>query len=310
MRKLSIIFFLFICNSGFSQDPLFINSNQSLVYLNPSYAGTNGFIRNQFLFRDQWPSLSANYKTLYNSFDAYIKPIHGGLAFSYTHDDQVSALVTVDAFNLTYSQHFSFCGKRLKIIPSIQAGYFVKQLNRAKLNFGDVIDPRCSSLWNMYQVIPNSTKSNFDFSGGLLMSYNHFYFGASIFHFNQPDEGLVGVCKLPYRLNIHGAYNLIIKEKTIIHFFAGYQKQNDFSFLQLGLDAVLFKSFIAGCKYFNQDAVAANFGYRNNYFTLQTGYDVTISKLAGNTAGSWEFSASINIRNKDLRKTLTDIESW
>lgn len=308
MKKLSSIFFLCFSVNCFSQDPLFTNTNQSLVYLNPSFAGTNGLVRNQFLYRNQWPNLSGNYVTFYNGLDIYLKPMRGGLAFTYSHDDQARGLLKTDAFNLSYSQHFNLCDKKLKIIPSFQAGYFIKQLDRTKLNFGDVIDPRQSFVWDT--VVPSTQKSNFDFGSGLLINYNHFYFGASVFHFNQPDEGLLGVSKKPFRLNIHGSYNLLIGEKTIIQFFTLYQQQQKFYALHFALNAVLFNSLIVGAGYRSADAVNLNIGYRHNYFTLQCGYDVTISKLTGNTAGSWEISASFNLRKKDLRKTLTDFEKW
>lgn len=308
MKKLSSIFFLCFSISCFSQDPLFTNANQSLVYLNPSFAGTNGLVRNQFLYRNQWPNLSGNYVTIYNGLDIYIKPMRGGLAFTYSHDNQARGTIKTDAFNLTYSQHFSLCDKKLKIIPSIQAGYFIIQLDRTKLSFGSVINPRQSPAWNA--VVPSTRKSNFDFSSGLLINYNHFYFGASVFHFNQPDEGLLGVSKKPFRLNIHGSYNLVIGEKTIMQFFTLFQQQQKFYALHIALNAVLFKSLIIGTGYRNVDAINLNIGYRNNCFTIQCGYDVTVSKLAGATAGSWEVSAAFNLRNKDLRKVLSDFERW
>ncbi|HWY13138.1 MAG TPA: PorP/SprF family type IX secretion system membrane protein [Bacteroidia bacterium] len=302
MKKLSIIFLVFTCGYGFSQDPIFLNSNQSLINLNPSFAGTNGLVRNQSVFRDQWPSLSGQYLTVNNSFDTYFKSTGSGLAISYMHDDQARGTLTTDIFNLIYAQHINLCEGKLKIIPSLQVGYFQKTVDREKLNFGNPL------LYTT--VVTSQTKRNADFSTGLLINCNHFYFGASAFHITQPDEGLLGVSKLPLRLSIHSAYNLLIGEKTLLHFFTRYEQQQTFSFLQLGVDAVFFKSLILGCKYFSQDAIGLNVGYRNNYFSLQTGYDVTINKLAGNAAGSWELSASFNLRNKNLRNTLVDFEKW
>lgn len=310
MRKLSIIFFLSICISCFSQDALFLNSNQSLIALNPSFAGTNGLVRNQFLFRNQWPNLSGNYKTIYNSFDAYIKPIHGGLAFSYTHDDQAGGTLRSDGFNLMYAQHISLCKGKLKIIPSLQLGYFIKRLDISKLRFGDPMDPRTAFGWYNGVERPKIYLAYFDFASGLLINYNHFYVGASVSHINQPDVGMYGPSKLPCRLNAHASYNLSFSEKSIMRFSARYVNQQNFMMLHLGIDAVVNNWLIIGGGYRNQDAVNLLAGYRNNYFTVQCGYDVTISKLAGNTAGSYEVSASFNLRNKELRRTLADFEKW
>lgn len=37
------------------QDDLFLNTNQTLIYLNPSFAGTNGFVRNQSIYKNFYP---------------------------------------------------------------------------------------------------------------------------------------------------------------------------------------------------------------------------------------------------------------
>lgn len=55
-----------------AQDPIFLNANHSLLNLNPSFAGSNGGFRNQFSFRNQWPSLSGRYHTYINSADVYL----------------------------------------------------------------------------------------------------------------------------------------------------------------------------------------------------------------------------------------------
>lgn len=313
MRKIFFLYFIiFVFAKGFSQDPLFTNTSQSLVYLNPSFAGSNGGIRNQLSYRDQWPNLSGTFVTYLNSFDAYIKPLKGAIAVSALHDNVVNGQLKTDVLNLVYAQHFSLLEGKLKIIPSLQASYFRLTLDNTKLNFGDPIDPRRGFVFNAQPtLVPSQTKSNFDFSSGLLANYKNFYFGTSVFHINQPDEGLLGTSKLPYRLSIHSSYNLHLSEKTLINFFVNYQKQEKFDYLHLNINALFYKHLLVGAG-FKSSASITNIhaGYRNNYFVLSLGYDVSLTKLSGNTAGSWEFMASFNLRNKEQRKTLTDFERW
>lgn len=313
MRKICFLFFsIFVFAKGFSQDPLFTNTSQSLVNLNPSFAGSNGEIRNQLSYRNQWPNLSGTYVTYLNCFDAYIKPLKGAIAVSVLHDDASRGLLKTDVLNLVYAQHFSLFDGKLKIIPSLQASYFRLTLDKTKLNFGDPIDPRRGFVFNAQPTpVPSQTKSNFDFSSGLLANYKNFYLGTSVFHINQPDEGLLGTSKLPYRLSINSSYNLHLSEKTLINFFVNYQKQQYFQFLHLNINALLFNHLIIGSG-FKSNYSAANFnaGYRNNYFVLSYSYDIDISKLSGNTAGSHEFMASFNLRNKEQRKLITDFERW
>ncbi len=312
MRKICFLFFIiFVFAKGFSQDLLFTNTQQSLVYLNPSFAGSNGGIRNQLSYRNQWPNLSGTYVTYLNCFDAYIKPIKGGVSFSAMMDDQARGTLITNGLSISYAQHIYLFDDKLKIIPSIQGSYFRVSLDKTKLNFGDPINSRRCFVWSQPTQAPSQTKNYFDFSSGISANYKNLYLGTSVFHINQPDEGLFGTSKLPYRLSIHSSYNLHLSEKTLINFFVNYQKQQCFEYLNLSINALLFKHLIIGSG-FKSNYSAANFnaGYRNNYFVLSYSYDIDISKLSGNTAGSWEFMASFNLRNKEQRKTLTDFERW
>lgn len=305
---LSLIYLLLLTIKVFSQDPIFYNTNQSLVYLNPSFAGTNGLIRNQFLYRNQWPTLSANYITYYNGTDAYIKKTKSGLSFIYLHDDINDGLFKRDEFHLAYAQHIGMFDGKGKLIPSVQFGYFIKTLDQSKLNFGDMIESGHDLYWE--NLILPRRKTNFDFSAGLLFNYKHLYIGFSAFHINQPDQGFLGVSKLPVRFSGYFSYNLHLGERTIFQAQVNYQNQNNFNVLIVGGNFLLFNSWLLGTSYKSLDGIILRSGYRQKYFSLQVGYDVTISKLSGNRAGSWELSASFNLRNREERSRILDMERW
>lgn len=311
-KKICFLYFAFlIFTKSFSQDPMFSNTEQSLVYLNPSFAGTNGGIRNQFIYRNQWPNLSGNYITFYTGTEVYLKRLKGALALTYLHDDQARGTLKTNVLSLTYAQHFSFKDDKLKISPSIKTSYFDKTLDNSKLYFGEDIDPRRGFVFaSQSEPVPSQIKRNFDVSSGLLINYNHFYFGASVFHINQPDEGLLGTSKLPARFSIHSSYNVHVSEKTLFHFFGRYEMQQNFYFYQLATTALLFKHLIIGAGIINGTTPTANLGYKHNYFTVQANYGLTTSLLTTTRAETWEFMASFNLRNKEQRKTLTDFEKW
>jgi type IX secretion system PorP/SprF family membrane protein len=310
-KKVYFLYFAFlIFAKGFSQDPLFFNAQQSLVYLNPSFAGSNGGIRNQFTYRAQWPNLSGMLLTYQNSFDAYLPKIKGGIFVSALHDDQAHGTLTTDVLSMGYAQHLSFLDGKLKIFPSVQASYFKVSLDKTKLNFGEPVNLRFPDYWTIFSTVPVQNKSNIDFSSGLLINYKNFYFGTSVFHINQPDQGLLGTSKLPYRLSLHSSYNLHVSEKTVLNFFARYEKQQYYEYLHLSAKALLLKHLIIGTGYTSYNGINLNAGYRNNFYVLTLGYDVSITKLSGNTAASWELQASFNLRNKEQRKVLTDFERW
>ncbi len=111
-------------------------------------------------------------------------------------------------------------------------------------------------------------------------------------------------------MNLHVSYNLECNKNLRLQFFGLMNVQQDYYTTRLALNALLSNHLITGLACSNYDTAILSAGYRNSFFTFLAGYDVTISKLAGNTGGSWEFHASYNLRSKDLRRSVTSFETW
>src|ERR1043166_8828641 len=71
-----------------AQDLFFMNQNQSLLATNPSFAGSNGGLRAQLGYRNQWPNLSGRYVCYYAAVDGYVKPLKAGIGLSALTNDQ------------------------------------------------------------------------------------------------------------------------------------------------------------------------------------------------------------------------------
>lgn len=312
MKKQFIHFiFLFCVHVCLAQDPIFLNSSQSLVYLNPSFSGSNGLIRNQFSYRNQWPNLSGTFVTYVNTFDAYIKPINGGVSFLAITDDQAHGTLKTTDFSAAYAQHIILSEKNLKITPSVQVGYCTKTLDKTKLNFGDMIDYRTREVWSNPSIVPKNSIEYLDISSGLLINYNNNLFaGISMLHINEPLVGLSKELKMPIRTNVHASYNLITFKGSVFNFGVLAINQQNFSYLKLQFQSLLFKHLILGAGYSNSSGINIIAGYRGKKFTVQGGYDVTISKLSGNTAGSFELHLSFNLRRKFERDSIVAFENW
>lgn len=311
MMRYFLLFLISFGTPGFSQDPIYTNTHQSLVALNPSFAGSNGLIRYQHTTRSQWFNLSGSYLTFYNSLDAFIKPIKGGIALSYIRDDQARGTLVTDRIDITYAQHFSLINEKLKIIPSIQFSCFRKTLDNSKLNFGDQIDPRRGFVWSQVPVTTGKvSKINGDLSAGLIVNYKHFYIGSSVFHITQPDEGIRRPSKLPYRFSAFTSYNLFLGEKVLINALFRFEQQFSFTGTNLSLNALFAEHLMISTGLINNNAINTLIGYRHNYFTISGGYEFGISRINNNTAGSFEICASFNLRNKDGRHALKDLERW
>lgn len=291
-----------------AQDPLFLNTNQSLVSLNPSFAGSNGFVRNQFLLYNRWPN-SSNYKlTYYNGMDAYVKPLHGGLAISALTTHMYEGNYRSSELNLVYAPHFECKENGLKIIPSFQLGVRQRYLNISNLHytqFESLID-----MSQMNESISSTKKTSFSGSLGLLVNYKRFYAGASVFHFNQPDIGLIGMVQLPRRFNLNASYNLEINNKTLINFSTLYSQQGRFRMMSLMVNAIIFKYVLVGTGYAMHDIFILNMGYQSKFFTVTYGYEFFHKQVTNRRSGGNQLTLALSL-NKRERKTIpAAFEKW
>lgn len=311
MRYITVLFLGLSLNT-FSQDPVFTNASQSLIALNPSFAGSNGLLRYQSNTRNQWYNLSGSYLTFYNSVDAFIQPMNGGLALTYSNDNQSGGTLITNRIDLSYAQHLIFFNKKLKIIPSFQVSVFQKKLDHSKLNYGDQIDARRGFAWNQgyFPITGIQTKTNMDFSSGLIVNYNHFYIGSTVFHMTQPDEGMNGPGKLPYRISSFASYNLSLGENVLLNALVRVESQHPFENAYFNLNALFFKHIMVSSGITSNSVLNTFAGFRHNYFTLCAGYEFGLSRINATTAGTYELTASFNLRSKDDRKLVKDFERW
>lgn len=299
-------FLSFFLKNGFAQDQIFLNPNQSLVSLNPSFAGSNGGIRNQFSYLNMWPKLDGQYVFFSNTMDGYVKKIKAGIALTASGSRQFELLKS-NEISLAYAQHLFLMKGKLKVIPSVQIAYSDNRVSG--LTSGGFFGP-FSGGYYIPSVPPSTQKNVMDISTGLLINYGNFYAGASVFHLNRPDVGLYGVYRLASRTNVHISYNWRASSQLLLNFKLQYSNQNSFSHMSFNTNALIYKHLIVGASYGISDFVFTTIGYRSSFFSISLGTARTISKLSSNTANSYELNLSYTLRNKEERKTLADFERW
>ncbi|MBS1634783.1 MAG: type IX secretion system membrane protein PorP/SprF [Bacteroidetes bacterium] len=312
MAKKLILLFSVLVVSGFweelsAQDPQFTQFYANPLYLNPAFAGTARCPRICMNYRNQWPNLSGTFVTYSASYDQHIDAISGGLGILVTQDDAGRGTLKTTSASLIYSYHLAVT-REFSIKAGLQAGFFQKALDRSKLNFGDMIDPRRGFVWNTNEVIPSQNKSNLDFSAGLLGYSKRYFIGFAANHITQPDEGLLGPSKLPIKFTGHAGAIIPLEKggETYISPNVLFQQQQNFSQLNLGVYFVK-NNFVGGLWYRNQDAFIVLLGVQTDHFKVGYSYDVTISKLASNTAGSHEISLQIQFECRPKKKKYRTI---
>ncbi len=304
---LPILVFLMLSFEIKAQDPQFTQFYANPLYLNPAFAGTARCPRICMNYRNQWPNLSGTYVTYSASYDMHLDVLAGGIGALVTTDDQANGTLKTTNASIIYS-YLAPVNREFSVKFGAQATYLQKSIDKSKLNFGDMIDARRGFVWNTQEAVPNQTKRNADFSAGVLGYSKYYFFGFAAHHINQPDEGLLGSSKLPAKFTGH-AGGIIPLEKGNASYLSPnilFQQQQKFSQLNLGLYYVK-GSFVAGLWYRNADAIIALVGIQNSNFKFGYSYDVTISKLSGNTAGSHEVSLQIQFECKPKRKKYRTI---
>ena len=305
----TILVFLGFSEKIFAQDPEFTQFYSNPLYLNPALAGTARCPRVCLNYRNQWPGISGTYVTYSASYDQHIYAIGGGLGLLITNDKAGQGTLTTTNVSGIYSYQLPLT-REFSMKFGVQATYFQKSIDWSKLTFGDMIDERRGFVYNTNEEQKLSSKSNVDFSAGILGYSSRYFFGFAAHHLTQPDEGLLGgPSKLPMKLTGHAGATLPIGDKGSATFISPnvlFQKQQNFQQLNLGLYFTK-GSMVAGLWYRNQDSFIAVVGFQQHFFKVGYSYDVTISKLTNTTAGSHELSFSIQFECRQVKKNYRPV---
>lgn len=298
---LSILLLQKIVGQNQLTDQSFFIPNQSLLYLNPSFAGSNGGLRNQMAYT-RLKINSIKSFAFYNGLDYYLNKMHGGVALSYMTNIP-DKLTKHRELNLIYAQHFSLYSGKLKIIPSLQASY-VDDVNASKVfTNADSIRITVISPWSSERV------KKVDFSTGLVINYKTFYAGISVFHINGFDLDAGKISDLNTRYCFHTSYNMHLHKNLLVNLMIRVYSQNQYYSLETTLNAVFRKHWIVSANNALDKRIFTSIGYRHNFFTATAGYSIPLRKFVG-VFKLVEFGLSYNLRNKEQRKKLVDIERW
>jgi type IX secretion system PorP/SprF family membrane protein len=302
---LILVFTVFLSDLR-AQDPQFTQFYANPLYLNPAFAGTARCPRICMNYRNQWPNIPANYVTYSFSGDLHMDAVAGGLGILITTDDQAKGTLKTTNASLIYSYQ-AVINREFSLKFGLQGTFFQKRLD-PELTYGDMIDPRRGFIWNTKEASPRTSKSGADFSVGMLGYSKRYFFGLAAHHINNPEEGLLGSSRLPVKVTGHAGAIITLEKGNESYISPNilFQAQQNFRQLNLGLYYVK-GPFVAGLWYRNLDAVIALIGIQNGNFKFGYSYDVTVSKLAGNTAGAHEISIQIQFECKTKSKKYRTI---
>ncbi len=322
------------------QDPQFTQFYAAPMYHNPAFTGSGYAPRLMMNYRNQWPSLNANFVTSMFSLDHYIDRFNSGIGVMLLSDKQGYNLSNTEV-RLLYSYEMKI-DRNNGLRFGLNGGYAFRGLQPGGLVFGDQLEENGTIRPGGTQdpVVNSNLQSvnNLDVGAGLLYFNPKYFLGASMNHLTEPrlsffKEPAGTIPALPRLLVVHGGYNVDLshlitdsyseQEFTITPTFL-YKKQGPYSQLDVGA-YVTYSPLTVGLQYRgipltkafnnfpNQDALSGVIGVRYENFSFGYSYDLTVSGLGARSGGSHEITIAYqlpqmeierNPRNKVRRKAL------
>ena len=328
LRKLlpltAVALFLFTLN-GYGQDPEFSQFYANPLYLNPALAGANTCPRIILNYRNQWPSLSDGYVTYNISYDQYIDKIFGGVGVLVNTDNAGGGILNTTNASLIYSFRLQ-AGNDLFINMAVQATFYQRALSWDKLQFEDQIDPQLGFVNTTNEQPPDHSSVVFpDFAAGAVFGWRGIlHGGVAVHHLSEPNMAFYSQNpdNLPMKITGHFGGNINLGGGS--DGFAGdneprfylspnvlYQQQGKFHQLNAGIYVVYYPLIIGAWfrnNFENSDAIIALVGLQYQSLKIGYSYDMTLSKLKGNTGGAHEVSVAYQFSCYEKRRKIRTIK--
>ena len=305
---------------GSAQDMQFTQFNAAPLYLNPGFTGSTIEHRIATSYRNQWPGIPGHFVNYVFSYDYNMADFNSGLGLLFAREQAGTGNLGNTEIALLYSYHFQI-DKKVFIQPGIKFNYVTRGVDFSKLIFNDQLDRGGNGPTS--DDISIDKINYFDISTGLLVYSDKFWGGLAFNHINQPNQSLNNDDSPLYmKFSVHGGYKIDLSEggrrtlnTSYFNITFNYKAQQKFDQLDLGLyytrDPFVFGLWyrgLPGIKSYegvlNNDALAVILGYKVVDYNLNIGYsyDVTVSRLATNSAGSHEISLIYEVASKSKKR--------
>ena len=308
-----------LCRST-AQDAHFTQFYAAPTYLSPAFAGTGLQSRFGLNYRDQWPAIPGAFVTGAASFDHYLSELNSGVGFLMLHDRAGSGALRYTSFTGQYAYEIEL-KRKVFLRPALQLGYVTHAVDYSRLTFGDQL-ARGGEV-STYEHLDGHSVNYMDAGTGLLYFTPKVWLGAALHHLNAPNQSLLmHEARVPRTFSMHGGRRMTIRSaiikrnKQYVVAAFNYHAQAKYDQLDLGMyfeqeplyfglwyrGIPLFKAYQQG--YQNNDAVAVLLGVIVKDWRIGYSYDLTISRLAGYTAGSHELSIGYDLADKRKRRAM------
>jgi type IX secretion system PorP/SprF family membrane protein len=316
----SILLALLFCNLQLrAQDPQFGHYyNNSLLY-NPAFTGNVDLGRFALSYRNQWPSIPGRFVSFAASYDHFINEANSGVGIQFMTDRAGSGGLTSNSVNFMYSYQARL-SRKIALMSGLKAGYVNRKYDFNKFVFADQLarDGAPATIETGFRDQINYP----NFGAGIVLYHVEKYWaGLALDHINQPNNAFGNAeAILPILYSVQAGYNLDVgnalggRSDAQVTFTGLYKAQLKWDQLDLGVyyrtDPFLVGFWYRGLPFKDNESAKANVdallfmvGFKHDRISFAYSYDITISALAGNTAGSHELSLILEYPKSKRRKS-------
>lgn len=303
------------------QDAQFTQFYASPTYVSPGFVGTGVQTRFGLAYRDQWPSIPGAFVTANFAVDHFLSDVNSGVGLLVTHDKAGSGGLRYTSATAQYAYEIEL-RRKVFIRPALQIGWVNHAVDYTRLIFGDQL-ARGGEVGTL-DNLQGSSIGYVDMGTGVLFFTPKLWLGMALHHLNKPNQSLLmNEAFVPRKFSMHGGYRVSLTAPVIrqhpqsIVLAFNYRAQEKYDQLDLGAyferepffaglwyrGIPLFKAYAPG--YGNTDAIAALFGVIVEDLRIGYSYDITLSRLAGHTAGAHEITLGYQMAQKHKKRSAS-----
>ncbi len=312
-----IAFFLTLCSICQAQDLIYSRSSFNPSYLNPAF---NAYIEGgsvYTMYRNQWPSIEANFVSVEIGGSTYLPNLKSGLGISLVNDNIGSGLYTTTSADLLYNYKLTI-RKSYYVSLGMSMGWKQVAIDPSAYTFYEQFDP-IEGLVGVPGSFPNGDfdlvrdrVNIFDLGAGILIYNEQYFAGLSFAHLTNPQIDFLKASSgeqtssvldfLPSRFSLMGGYQFetdaaIGGQSLFVYpqlYFTRQQALNQIN-LQIIFGIPTLNFGIGGRLGTNySDALIASIGAEVGVLEFQYAYDITMSKLGLSAGGAHEIGLKIN----------------
>ena len=299
-----------------AQDLVLSQPFASSLYLAPSFAGMTNGGRAFLTYRNQWSGFAGGYNTALMGGDFFFFRQSSSIGALISYDRQAGGAFTTTELHPQYNYRVKV-SENLYFKPGVELSVYYKAINPDKFVFADQIAVDGTIVDGKY--LDNFVReggASVDVAASLLLYNNNFWLGGALHHISETEISFINdASKTPRKWSAFAGRRFVYFadrqmgwEDTFT--FAGiFSYQSTFSQLQLGVFwhrlplemGLMYRDlpFVAKDNLMNRDAIIGIAGFNFGDFKISYSYDVTLSKLAGLSAGAHELVLTVKFNQKD-----------